>query len=42
MTGVISTFVDVTEQRKLNEHLRVVRDDLQMLLDHVPARITRR
>ena len=40
MTGVICTFIDVTEQRKMTEKLRVASEDLQMLLDHVPARIT--
>ncbi len=40
LTGVICTFTDVTEQRRLAEQLRDARADLQAVLDNVPARIT--
>jgi PAS domain S-box-containing protein len=40
LSGVICTFTDVTEQRRLTEQLRVARADLQAVLDNVPARIS--
>ena len=39
-SAAVTTFADVTEQRRLAEELRVAQADLQAILDHVPARIT--
>jgi len=38
-SAVVTTFVDVTEQRNLAETLRIAQADLQAILDNVPARI---
>ena len=38
-SAVVTTFVDITEARKLNAQLVEARADLQAILDHVPARI---
>src|SRR5450631_4277780 len=36
----VSQILDITEQRRLTEDLRLARADLQAILDNVPARIT--
>jgi PAS domain S-box-containing protein len=38
--AVVATFTDVTEARQLTEELRVARNDLEAILNNVPARIT--
>jgi two-component system sensor histidine kinase UhpB len=38
--GVVTTFVEITEQKQLIADLRASRTDLQAILDNVPARIT--
>jgi len=38
--GAVTTFVDITAQRRLTDELRVANADLRAILDNVPARIT--
>jgi PAS domain S-box-containing protein len=39
-SGVVATFVDITERRRILQELRQARADLAAILDNVPARVT--